>query len=501
MSERPPPIAAGLPEHWPTTPAVEPVRPWWIPWPIAVLAVPLLWILPKRMGPHFAAVRWPGIIAAHLLWTLYGICCIYLTLTAPEYGWIAWLKGDNTGERPAYAQMTFSQTVRAPVAQVVWDLCKEANFGGGWGSPEFPEIGSVVDLLLWLAIVVGTEIALAVPALLLMPYIAAGERSRRLFWRSLKITFLCTTLIFPVSLAIQWGATWRGRPVSEDVAITVLVAAACAWFCWIWIRAGMLYSGPAEGPGWEPWKVLCENCGYSLTGQQLRGHCPECGQPVSYSMPAGRRPTPLAAARGHVSAVSGFLITYSAAVTKGDFFKRIPVHADLGTARRFAIWSSIVFFPLAVLITVLCMSLVFEREDVAREVLSGGTPRVWIETHCMVASFWVFTSIGLLLILGGVAMVCSWGGRKPVRERAVVVFYWSATILTLYAAISAATTVAVWIYQSPRLARTVNLGQWGNWDWCVLLAPVPYIVLAVPALIITGKRLARGIAQTRYANG
>ena len=110
MSEPAVPIVGSLPEHWPSTIAVQPVRPWWVPWPIAVLAVPLLWILPKRTGPHFAAIRWPGVIVAHLLWTLYGIACIYLAVAAPECGWIAWFKDSGAGERPAYAQMTFSQT-------------------------------------------------------------------------------------------------------------------------------------------------------------------------------------------------------------------------------------------------------------------------------------------------------------------------------------------------------------------------------------------------------
>ena len=47
-----------LPEYWPAGPTVEPVRAWWIPWPIAIVLLPLLWLMPKRMGPHFAAVRW-----------------------------------------------------------------------------------------------------------------------------------------------------------------------------------------------------------------------------------------------------------------------------------------------------------------------------------------------------------------------------------------------------------------------------------------------------------
>jgi len=492
-------ITGPLPEHWAQTTATEPVRAWWIPWPIAVLAVPLLWILPKRMGPHFAAVRWPGVIATHLLWTLYGVACICLAVNAPEYGWIAWLKDGGIGERPAYAQMTFSQTARAPVAQVVWDLCKEANFSGGWRSPGFPEIGSLVDLLLWLAVVAGTEISLAIPALLLMPYIAAGERTRRLFFRSLKLTFLSTTIIFPVSLAMQCAVIWLNRSFDDEIAFSLITALGCVWFCWVWIRAGMRYAGPAEGPGWEPWKALCENCGYSLTTLKPNGRCPECGWPVSYSLPSSRHPTPMAAAKDRIAAVTAFLLTYLAVLAKGNFFKRIAVHAEFETARRFVVWSSIVSVPLAILITVICIRPTAEWEELTTDLASASNRDV-MEGICMLAATWAFTTIGLLLILGGTVLVYAWFGWKPIRPRAVVVFYWSVWLTPLYAAVCAATVIVIVMSRSAVLAQRVDLGRFGDAEWFILLAPVPFIVLMVPTLVLSARRLLRGSREIRFAN-
>ncbi|MDM8005518.1 MAG: hypothetical protein QUV05_05130 [Phycisphaerae bacterium] len=498
MTEHPAQITDALPEHWPTAPAAEPVRPWWLPWPIAVLAAPLLWILPKRMGPHFAAVRWPGIIAAHLLWTLYGVACICLGVTAPQYSWIAWF-GRESADIPAYAQMTFSQTARAPVAQVVWELCREASFGGGWGTPGFPEIGSVVDLLLWVAVVAGTEISLVIPALLLMPYIAAGERTRQLLIRSIKITLLSTTVVFPVSLVLQCAVIWINPSFDDGVSFTLVTALGCVWFCWVWIRAGMRYPGPAEGPGWEPRKALCENCGYSLTGQQVSGRCPECGRPVSYSLPSSRHPTPMAAARDRVAAVTAFLLTYLAVLVKGDFFKRIAVHAEFEASRRFAIWSSIVFVPLAILITVLCIRPTAEWEEITVN-LPLGSSRELLESICMSAATWAFTTIGLLLILGGTVLACTWFGWKPIRPRAVVVFFWSVWLTPLYAAVCAATVIVMVMSRSDALARCVDLGRFGNIEWFILLAPVPFIILLVPTLLLSARRLLQGSRQTRFAN-
>lgn len=492
-------ITGTLPEHWPRTPAAEPVRAWWIPLPLAVSAVPLLWILPKRMGPHFAAVRWPGIIAAHLLWTLYGVACIYLAVNAPEYGWIAWLKDGGIGERPAYAQMTFSQTARAPVAQVVWDLCKEADFRGGWRSPGFPEIGSLVDLLLWLAIIAGAEISLVIPTLLLMPYIAAGERTRRLLIRSIKITLLSTTVVFPVSLVLQCAVIWLNPSFDDGVSFTFVTALGCVWFCWVWIRAGMRYPGPAEGPGWEPRKALCENCGYSLTGQQVSSRCPECGWPVSYSLPSSRHPTPMAAAKDRIAAVAAFLLTYLAVLAKVNFFKRIAVHAEFETARRFVVWSSIISVPLAILITVLCIRPTAEWEEITGN-LPLGSSRELLESICMSVATWAFTTIGLLLILGGTVLVCAWFGWKPIRPRAVVVFYWSVWLTPLYAAVCAATVIVMVMSRSDALARCVDLGRFGNLEWFILLAPVPFVVLMVPMLLLSARRLLQGGRQARFAN-
>jgi hypothetical protein len=491
--------AETLPERWPATTAVQPVRPWWLPWPIAVLAVPLLWVLPKWMGPHFAAVRWPGVIAAHLLWTFYGVACVYLAAVAPQYGWVAWLRQGGVAEFPEYPPMTFSQTARAPVAQVIWDMCSRTTFGTAW-YPGFPAISSVADVLLWLAVVAGVEIGLGVLALLLMPYLAAGERAGQLLIRAVKLALLATTVIVPVSLVLQW---WVLKPrwlVREDVLYTTVTALGCVWFCWIVMRAGRRYPGPAEGPGWESRKVLCEYCGYVLTMLTAAHRCPGCGRPVGDSLPANRRPTPLATAKGAWSATTGFLRTTVAVLGKRDFYRRIPVHSEFEAARRFAIWTSVAAFPFAMLLLAVCMWCVLGPED-AKRAFEPAPLRERLEQICGLGYAWSFTGVGFLLILGGISLLAALCARQPIRLPATVVFYWSAWIVPLITigCLAVASLVVMnragW-FDGPGY----EVLRFGILNRHVVLAPLIFFVLTLPAFIFAVYRLFRGWGATRFAN-
>jgi len=133
-----------------------------------------------------------------------------------------------------------------------------ANFGGGRQWSNFPEIASAVDLLIWLSVVAGVETGALLAAMLLAPYVAAGERTRRLLVRSIKLVLLGTTIVFPVSLVIQWESLRRFGRIPDEAVYALVTALASAWFCWIFVRAGSRYGGPAEGPGWQPRKCCAK---------------------------------------------------------------------------------------------------------------------------------------------------------------------------------------------------------------------------------------------------
>jgi len=94
--------------------------------------------------------------------------------------------------------------------------------------------------------------------------------------------------------------------------------------------------------------VLCEACGYAVTGLTAAGNCPECGCPIADSLPANRRPTPMAAA-GILTRISGFVRTLMRSLLELSFFKYVAVHGDeYGAARRFAVWMALFPSPGAI---------------------------------------------------------------------------------------------------------------------------------------------------------
>jgi len=348
-------------------------------------------------------------------------------------------------------------------------------------------------------VVAGIEIGLLLLALLIMPCVAGGERTRRLMARSARLVLLGTTIVFPVSLAIQWITVWEYRPVSEDPAYALATALASAWFCWIVIRAGSRYSGPPEGPGWEPRKVLCEACGYALTGLTALHKCPECGYPVADSLPSNRRPTPMTAATGVFSRIPGFVRTFLQSLLRLSFYKHLAVHGEYETARRFAVWTCILAFPWGYLITILCLLPVAKWREIEANF---APPRdELIEGTCIITSMWVFITIGLLLILGGLLVLGTRLGHQPIRPLAVVVFYWSAWLMPMIAAASLAFAIAEAMRRGGWYIGTdYDWGPLGKLERGLVLAPIPFLVLMVPIITFSVYRLLRGSREIRFAN-
>ena len=177
-----------LPELLAPPRAPVPVRPVWMPWPIAVLLAPLFWLMPRQFGPHFAAAGWRAAIAAYLTWTLYGTCCLVLVETWPD------MHGRETGSC-------------GPVSWVcgkVWPDVKQ----GPWPGPNLSEAlriplvyprfllrerGYLFErfaVLLATAHVGGLLIAVA-----LMPYVSVGERGRLLLGRLVRLTLWASTSV------------------------------------------------------------------------------------------------------------------------------------------------------------------------------------------------------------------------------------------------------------------------------------------------------------------
>ena len=471
-----------LPEYWPAPPPPELACPVWIPWPLAVLLAPLFWLMPRRMGPHFAAVRWPGALFAHVLWVFYGIGCVAIASAMPRFGLAAYAVGrmPEQGADTAVSGDTLSQVLRDPPALVALILA---------GHP-YGEITSAVtnaqSLYAGLGLVAVAEAGLILMACLLMPYATAGERGQLLFSRSVKLTLWSTTSLPVLGIAFQAIELLNYTRKQLDELWAGAIGLYILWFVWIWLRSGLRYAGPTEGPAWEPRRPLCETCGYALTGLKSTDNCPECGTAVALSLPERRRPTAFSAARSLIGRPIAFVRTWRDAL-RWDFHRRLEIGSEYPAARRFAIVMCIVggLLPQPTILA-----------DVMLNVSRGRGLQGWAD---FVAPC-IGIGLALLLVLSVLVLASRVSGDGPIRRAAPIVFYWSAWFIPLIAAVYLSLGLMYVIKKVLRIRREVpwlpeNWPDWGDLlcAGAAMLIPIVFLYAAI--------RLARALRQTRFANG
>ncbi len=471
-----------LPEHWPQPSAMQPVRPVWIPWVIAVALAPLFWLMPKRFGPHFAAAGWRAAIAAHVVWGIYGAATVGMTAIAgPWYGLVTWLSG-RTAEQMGRLPMpvpTFSEIVRAPLAYFVNGMALASGRPGpvGW---------TLAGLL---TIVLAIAAGIVVLAMLLMPYIAAGERTRRLLGRTVRLVMWATTSLVVLGWAMQ--AVMLVSPnLQSDWTSTVLPAIYIVWAISLVLRGGARYAGKADGPAWQPQTPRCEGCGYSLTALPVSGTCPECGEPVAESLPATRQRLEFAAAESLPSRIKAYCPTCWAVLSDRTFFRRLALGDGLAPARRFAVWTC-VFASLALL--GLVQAIAFWKQHWLLDRSSGGLNGL----EFVVAEAALLVT--LLLSLGLLTLLTSRFGWRDIRPRAVAVFYWSAWLLPLLSFLLLTSVLIAWLLHKAFFSYAVqwlNLGRLDLYDLLVML------LVLIPALALWRATAAmlRAVRQMRYAS-
>lgn len=478
--------ADALPEYWPENPPPAPVRPVWLPWPIAVALAPLLWLLPKRFGPHFAAVRWPGAVAAHLIWMTYGLACLFNAYEEPMYSWAAVVAGKAAWQEEGLAAdaPTFSQLVRTPLAVTVWGVADEVR--------------STTDLLVGIGVLAVAELSLVALAACLMPFIAAGEASWRLFGRCYRLALWASGSVLILGLALQAVEVCDRADVLDDSDVFAILVGFLylAWVVWIWLRSGLRYGGAAAGPGWERRRPLCEACGYALTGLTRRDRCPECGSPVADSLPEGRQPSAYAAAGSMLGRAGGLLATIPAAMGGRGFFQRLSVLHQYASARRFAIWVCVLGGLSFSAVRALGWGLLFDIDwhPLVQGPCTGGALVVFVAE-------WVAVGIVLLALLG-FAIVCGFR-RRTARPGSDLVAkcYSGAWLVALATTAGLAWILLEWlegVLPLPRLVRPWGIA--GVETELVMAFVVLGGSLAVVGVLFW-HRMSRAMRDTRFANG
>jgi hypothetical protein len=477
-----------LPMTWPEQPAERGVRPVWIPWPAAVLLAPLFWLMPRRMGPHLATVRWPGVLAAQAFWMLYGAGCILLSATYQQHG-LVWFVANSLGYAeadPSAAAPTLLAVFRSPPAVLALHLAGLPSMGYRG------IIGTASELLNHTVGIVGLEAALILLSLILTPYAGGRHGGRGLIHRCVKTTFWCSTSLPVLGLGLQvvslFGRT-LGYVTFENV-FWLAFAVYFAWVMWMWIRATSrepACDDQAPRPAREP---LCEQCGYILTGLP-RGHCcPECGTPVSRSLPRHRRPSPFAA-RGDL------LGTVFSVLRDRGFFRNLRTHGQHASARRFAILMCVV--SPAVMLPAWSLT-VYVMPDLT---MPDECDRPLICQMAQLATVWIATSLAMMALAGLMAAPDNPWTKRPWRDNASVAFHATAWLIPMVAAISLALAYH-FLVVDPVLTDLLS-GETPRWpprtaDALIILG----ILLWLAVLRTFGQvviRLSKALRDTRFANG
>lgn len=486
-----------MPELLAEAQGTVPVRPVWIPWPMAVLVAPLFWLMPKRFGPHFAAAGWRAAIAGYLTWSVYGTCCLILATNwgtaagagSQDYSLLSYMLGLTPSQlsMSTWPAETFWEVLRGPVVVAAeWVAGSDSTCQS---TRVLLATGHVGGLLL---------------AAGLMPFVSVGERGSLLLGRLVRLALWASTSIIVPALLI------KGLHLLDDWGLLRLVegpggrfwtyfqslvlAGWVAWATWMVWRASQRYVGPADGPGFEPRPPCCEACGYIITGLYPSGVCPECNFPVARSLPQLRQPTAFSMARSRWGRFVGFWKTFAAALARPGFFRHLAVHEEHAHARRYGMWVAIL--TGAVLTGGIAVT------DMNHLSYPGGWMRhFWLYTWIPVASVvqCIYLSLGLVLLIGAIAAGASLFGYRPLLPRATAAFYWASWLPVI--------AVGMWAWVAFPISLIVHARQEVDWYGALqlpfaggwLLGTLAYVALLGP-VVGAMVRLRQAIRHTRYPN-
>ena len=426
-----------LPEYWPSQPPFESAQPWWIPWPVAVLLAPLLWIMPRRMGPHFAAVPWRGAVVAHMLWMPYGLGCVLIGLLEPNFGWAAWLFGQAPGHGLAlfWPAPTVTDILAAPAAFLM------ALFAG------HPQAG-MPGMVLWAS----TSLAVCGLALQVVPLLPVDHFVHSQF----KVLFICLYVIWALRLCV---------------------------------RAGSRYPGSIEELGRPPLRPRCEKCGYGLTGLRTTDACPECGRPVAESMPDRRVPSPFAAATG-LRRIPAFFVTCGRVWFDKRFFETLAFDASYSPGRSFAVYVSL----LAGLPAVIGLTLASSPNEIWASWTTCTGP---LPNTVGFAVLWAYST--LLALLCSSSPQEPWSKDWNPRRHATVFFYWSPWLLPVAFLMGLAAGVFIRLREAIRSDEVVSLGPLPDVELSFLLSATVFVV-PLGLMILGFARLKSRTQMAEYAN-
>ncbi|MBU0637431.1 MAG: hypothetical protein KKB50_01095 [Planctomycetes bacterium] len=462
-----------VPEHWAPS-ASAPVAAGHIGWLLALPAAIALWFVPGRMSASVSRSTWAVTVFVHMasLWTAASLLAATVMLSTQQ-GLIDHLHA--TDLQPL-------DLLRIPSATLVSGLFMATENSG--------------DIYAALGVILAIHGVTWLLGFLLMPFIAAGERGRRLYFRSVKLVLWSTTCLVPPAALVLLAHLADLDNLLDEVGLGpgftkfAFVIAALAWWTNVVLRLGTRYAGPPEGPGWEPNVPRCNGCGYALTGLPLDGRCPECNHAVHASLPQTRQSPSWTQATRWSARPRAYIRTARAILRERDFFRTLAVYEAPQAATRFAICTCFVAGLVGALGSI--------------PILVGEIRSYWV--HEMVFSFGLtFVTIALalsLLCFVGLALMalraCRLGQLDP-RPTTVATCYASVLLLGTMLLVTLCQWAAHVVSYLHLFPGSVYIRGWGPLPHQVIFGMV-ISLLPLAALIWGLVRLRRALTDVRYAS-
>lgn len=209
------------------------------------------WLLPRTTARRLAHV---GLLKA-LVVQIFSVLTVFLLID----GLIAWALG-------------------RPPLDVLREIIREAQ--------RHPEIFMVLVIAFGIF-----ELFLLALAVALLPWGARDEKARSSLYHAVRTLWLQTPQIaVAFGLVITCGMIWqrirRHFFVDVDAIMYATMLLLVAWCVWGVLRA--LNFRPVKRR--EDSMLICQSCGYNLSGTPADGRCSECGEPAADSIAAETRP-------------------------------------------------------------------------------------------------------------------------------------------------------------------------------------------------------------------
>ncbi len=449
-------------------------------------------LVPKRLGARLARSTWTKALAAHfvslfVVLVLVGLANIALE-TSPWATVAPWFPGPELTPQTVVHGLSLGEWLRLPFALVVTTLY-EATAGNGDIYAVFGGV-ALVQAVCWLA------------ALLIMPFIAAGERTRLLYVRSVKLVLWSTACLAPLALAFvamvyvgeyRDGAIDPFPDIGYEEAMTGTGALWLVWWLSVALRLGAHYGGPAEGPAWQPARPRCNKCGYTIVGLPLAGQCPECGRDVRRSMPEYRTDPPWAKARGLWSSIKAFCLTTRNICLQRDFYETLQVGPTVRSASSFALWSC----SLAGLI----VGLTYGGTNIDHLLCAVELEGI-LQALIPVVTAVVVSALVCLVAVGVATLWSARLGRRDIRPRCIAVCY-SSAMLAPVLLVSIICSWCLYIIDAHGWLRGWEpLFEWEfvRFDGAVLIL-LPFVSVQLGVLVWACVRLVRALRDVRFASG